>query len=482
MALRTAAEFEIGLQDGRVVFCGGERVDDVTQHPDLGIAVDHVALDFQLAEDREHRELMTWQDPDSGIACSRYFKVPENSADLLNRREMIERSTRLGSGVVLLVKEIGSDALFALDLVARQLDHQHGTEYTARVGAFRRHCMESDLTMAVAQTDVKGNRSLLPSQQEHPDYFVHIVEERPDGIVVRGAKAHTTCAPYVDELIALPTRALGSDDSAYAVAFAVPLNAPGLKLIASPLGAADTDAFHYPVSSKHRMVDSLTIFDDVFVPSERVFLKGEWQFAGALANAFVEFHRFTAVSYKPPLCDLFVGAAALLADLNGIERAGHVREKLTKLITYAETVRGLSLAAAYECRISDAGTAVPNVVYTNLAKHYFASNYHQAVAWVQDIAGGLVVTGPSSADLKNPETRPYVDRFLAGKAGASAEKRLRAFNLVRDLTASAFGGYNQLLAIHAEGSLEAQKITILRDYDVERCKSLANNAIGEVGS
>jgi aromatic ring hydroxylase len=231
------------------------------------------------------------------------------------------------------------------------------------------------------------------------------------------------------------------------------------------------------VSARHRLVDTLTVFDDVFVPNERVFLKGEWQAAGAVANTFVEFHRFTAISYKPPLCDLFIGAAALLAEYNGIERASHVREKLTKLITYAETVRGLSLAAAHQCRLDDAGIAVPNVVYTNLAKHYFASNYHQAVAWVQDIAGGLVVTGPSSADLENAETRPYIDRFLGGTAGTAPELRLRAFNLVRDLTASAFGGYNQLLAIHAEGSLEAQKITILRDYDVERCKELARVAI-----
>ncbi len=482
MALRTAAQYKAGLRDGRIVFSDGKRVEDVTQHKDLGIAVDHVSLDFELAEDPEHRDLMTWQEPGSDSVYSRYFKTPEGSSDLLNRREMIERSTRLGSGVVLLVKEIGSDALFALDLVARQLDRQFGTEYKTRVAAFHRHCMESDLTMAVAQTDVKGDRSLLPSQQEHPDYFVRIVEERKDGIVVRGAKAHTTCAPYVDELIVLPTRALEKDDSEYSVSFAVPVNTPGLKLIASPLGAADEDGFHYPISSKHRMVDSLTIFDDVFVPAERVFLKREWQYSGVLANAFVEFHRFTAISYKPPLCDLFIGAAALLAEFNGIERTSHVREKLTKLITYAETVRGLSLAAAHQCRVTDDGTAVPNVIYANLAKHYFASNYHQAVAWLQDIAGGLVVTGPSSADLENPQTRPYIERFFGGKAGTSTELRLRAFNLVRDLTASAFGGYNQLLAIHAEGSLEAQKITILRDYDIDRCKKLVRTVIEASGS
>ena len=481
MGLRTAEEYKQGLRDGRVVYSGGERVEDVTAHEDIGIGVDHVALDFDLAEDPEHEELMAWDDDESGERCSRYYKRPQDAQDLLNRREMIERSTRLGGGVVLLVKEIGTDALLALDLVSRVVDSKAGTDYNSRVTAFHEECKRRDLTLAVAQTDVKGDRSLLPSQQEHPDYYVHIVDERADGIVVRGAKAHTTCAPYVDELIILPTRALKEEDANCAVSFATPVNAPGVKLVASPFGSPEPNTFHHPVSSRHRMIDTLTIFDDVFIPNERVFLKGEWEAAGFLANTFVEFHRFTAVSYKPPLCDLFIGAAALLAEYNGIDRASHVREKMTKLITYTETVRGLSLAAAHDCRIAEHGVAVPNIIFTNLAKFHFANDYHQAVSWVQDIAGGLVVTGPSEADVRNPETRDYIERFLGGKKGVSTEDRLRAFNLVRDLTASTFGGYNELLAIHAEGSLEAQKITIFRDYDVQRCKELARVAIGVAG-
>ncbi len=478
MGLRSAAEFKEGLRDGRVVFYRGTRVEDVTTHHDLGIGVEHVALDFELAEDSDHQALMTWMDPGLNEQISRYFKTPVDSGDLLNRREMIERSTRLGGSVVLLIKEIGTDALFALDLVTEHLGKNAGGAYNERVQAFHQECKIRDLSLAVAQTDVKGDRSLNPSEQEHPDYYVRIVEEREDGIVVRGAKAHTTCAPYVDELIILPTRAVKEEDAAYAVSFAVPVNTPGLKLIASPFGSPPVSAFHHPISSEHRMIDTLTIFDDVFIPNERVFLKGEWQYAGPLANTFVEFHRFTAASYKPPLCDLFIGAAALLAQYNGVDKASHVREKLTKLITYAETVRGLTLAAAHDCRINDNGTAVPNIVLTNLAKFHFASNYHQAVSWVQDIAGGLVVTGPSEEDLQNPETKDYIEHFLGGGNGVGAEARLKAINLVRDLTASTFGGYNELLAIHAEGSLETQKITILRDYDVERCLQLAKEAIG----
>ncbi|MEE2658310.1 MAG: 4-hydroxyphenylacetate 3-hydroxylase N-terminal domain-containing protein [Candidatus Latescibacterota bacterium] len=477
MGLRTEQEYLDGLKDGRVVYYRGERVEDVTTHEDIGIGARHTALDFRLADDDDHRELFTYTD-DNGEAHSRYYKRPENIQDLLDRREMIERSTALGGSVVLLIKEIGTDALFALDMVTREVDRRSGTEYNTRVAAFHAHCQDHDLSLAVAQTDVKGDRSLLPSQQDHPDYFVRIVEEREDGIVVSGAKAHTTGTPLVDEIIVVPTRALGEEDAAYAVSFAVPVSTPGVKLLASPFGGDEPSPFHHPVSSQHRLIDTLTIFDKVFVPNERVFLKGEAQAAGFYANTFVEFHRFTAISYKPPLCDLFIGAAALLADYNGISKASHVREKLMKLIAWTETVRGLSLAAAYQCRITDFGLAVPNIIYSNLAKYAFASNYHEAMLHVQDIAGGLVVTGPSEQDMESPETRVLVDRYLGGRKGVTAEDRLKAMNLVRDLTASGFGGYNEFLAIHAEGSIEAQKITIFRDYDIDRCRKIVADTIG----
>jgi aromatic ring hydroxylase len=226
------------------------------------------------------------------------------------------------------------------------------------------------------------------------------------------------------------------------------------------------------VSSRHKIADTLTVFDDVFVPSERVFLCGETPYAGALALGFVEYHRFTAISYKLPLLDLMIGCAMLAAEANGIEKAAHVREKLSRLIAYRETVRALTVAAAHECT-TKAGLAVPNTTVTNIAKQYFAENYHAMVQRVQDIAGGLLVTMPSEADWKNPETKHYVEQYLGGKRGFGSINRLKLFNLIRDYFASDFGGYHELLAIHAEGSLEAQKITILRGFDAAGAKAFA---------
>jgi len=470
MALRTVEQYKESLRDGRVVYFRGHRVEDVTKHPVIGIAVNHAAIDYAMTHQPEHRDLTVYRDPGSGDEYSRYFKIPRVSEDLLKRSELIETSTRLGRTLVVLVKEIGTDCLFALHLIAKQMDEKLGTEYLPRVRALYEHCRENDLAMAVAQTDVKGDRSRGPAEQDHPDYYVRVVDRRPGGIVVRGAKVHTSVTPNANELFVIPTRNLTEADRDYAVSFCIPLNTPGLKQIASPYGAGHDSRFNHPISSRHKMMETLTIFDDVFVPNERVLMNGEWQFAGALAKTFVEFHRFTAISYKLPLLDLLTGSSLLIAEQNGIERAGHVREKLTWLISYAETVRMLTKMSAIRCTLKD-GIAVPDTAAVNIAKLHFASNYHQALMHVQDLTGGLLVTGPGEEDLKNPETGKYIERYLGGAVGVSGEHRLRTINLISDLTTGDFGGYQATLAIHAEGSLEAEKLTILREYDRERVKS-----------
>lgn len=476
MALKTREEHLAGLKDGRTVYFGGEKIEDVTAHPILGPAARHAAVDYALAEEPAHQELATYRDPQTDEAYSRYYKIPQGTEDLLKRRELIAAGTRAGKGVVPLVKEIGTDALFALHIVADYMDKHLGAEYLSRVRDYYEMCRAEDLAFAVAQTDTKGDRSKGPSEQPNPDYYVHIVERGEDGIVVRGAKAHTTAAPFADEMIVLPTRSMRERDADYAVSFAVPLDTPGLRLIAEVSSYAVNDNFDYPVSSEHKMVDTVTIFDDVFVPWERVFMAGEWQYAGALANTFVQFHRFTAAAYKLPMCELFIGAGQLIAGYNGIADKSHIREKLMELIAWTETTRGLLIAASLECELVEPGVAVPNTILTNIAKHHFATNYHQMVQNLQDIAGGLLATAPYRRDWDNEETGKDLDYYLGGVEGVSGRERVQAMNLIRDIAASGFGGYQEILSIHAEGSLAAQRITILRDYDVERCVRLARAA------
>ncbi|MHB8618530.1 MAG: 4-hydroxyphenylacetate 3-hydroxylase N-terminal domain-containing protein [Chloroflexota bacterium] len=323
MALRTADQYLASLRDSREVYFRGQRVPDVTEHPSIRLAIDHAAIDFRLADEPAHRELAVAQGERGPY--SRYFRLPTTARDLLDRSRLLELSTSLGATLVCLVKEIGTDCLFALHRVAQQADARFGTAYLPRVQTFYDYCRDRDLAMAVAQSDVKGDRSKGPSQQSDPDQYLRIVSRDSGGIVVRGCKVHTSVSVNANELLAIPTRQMAEADADYAVAFAIPMDTPGLKLIASPYDTHPKNSFEHPLSAAHKMFETMTVFDDVFVPWERVFLAGEWQMAGPLALGFVEYHRFTAISYKLPLVDLLTGASFAMAEYNGIGKAGHVR-------------------------------------------------------------------------------------------------------------------------------------------------------------
>ncbi|MBI2705139.1 MAG: gamma-aminobutyrate dehydratase [Actinobacteria bacterium] len=469
MALRTPDDYRASLRDGRTLFYRGQKVDDIYAHPELRVAVDHAAIDYEVAEDPAHRDLAVWKDPESGEDCSAYYKVPRSTEDLLNRSKLIETCTGLGGTMVTLIKEIGSDGLFAL------LRTVQG-ESLEKVQAFYERCRGGDLAVAVAQTDVKGDRSLSPHQQPDPDTYVHVVDRNDEGIVVRGAKCHTSISANADEIIVFPTRAMGADDADFAVAFAVPANAPGLSMYISSYGSGEPDEWAFPLSAKHKMLETLTVFDDVFVPWDRVFVCREPELAGPLALTFVEYHRFTAVSYKLPLVDLLVGAAAEIAQMNGVTKAGHIREKLTQLVIYAETVRALTHMAAIRAKVDErTGIAYPDPMTTNMAKYTFATRYHEALEYVQDIAGGLLVTGPGADDWSSDEVRPVLEKYFVGKAPAA--ERLRMINLISDLTTRDFGGYHAVLAVHAEGSIEAEKMQILRSYDAGPATTYARRLV-----
>ena len=470
MALRTPTQFLEGLNDGREVYYRGQRISSVIDHPELGVAARHAAIDFKLAEDSQARDLAVRVE--SGEEYSAYYAIPRNASDLLARSKLIELGTTAGATLVLLVKEIGTDALLAL---RRVLGRHKEAQALDRLETFHQNCRHRDLALAVAQTDVKGDRSKRPSEQSDPDLYVRVVEKRQDGIVVRGAKVHTSCTPYVDEVIVLPSRSMGAGDEQWSVAFAVPTATKGLKLYASDFLHGTDDAFTRPISTKHKMIETLTVFDNVFVPWDRVFFEGRPDLAGAAALTFVEFHRFTAVSYKLPLLDALVGSAIAVARANGIDRAGHVRDKLTWLGGYAETVRGLTELAALRFEVEE-GVAFPHVFTTNMAKWTFARDFHRALETVQDLAGGLLATGPAGSDWESPEVRPVLEKYFRG--AWPADKRLALLNLVGELTTRLYGGYQAVLAIHAEGSVEAEKLAMLRAYDPSRALSIAMRLAG----
>lgn len=474
--LQTEGAYYESINDGRRIFYRGELVPDTVNHPIFGKAIHHAAVDFRMAHDPNYRELAVIEGADP---YSRYYHIPQSVEDLKKRRDLIAEGTRLGGTVVPLIHEIGTDALFGLMEATFELDRVQGSEYYQRVRQFWESARHHDWALAVAQTDVKGDRSLRPADQINPDVYVHIVDRSSEGIRVSGTKAHTSVSINAQWLIVLPTREMRPEDADYAVAFAVPLNAPGLTLIASPYLGQSLDEGEHPLSARHKMVETLTHFDNVFIPWEHVFMAGEHSAAGALAKAFVEFHRFTAVSYKLPLLDTLVGTASLLARYNGVHKARHVQAALGDLVIYATTVRSLLDNAADQGEHIQPDLFRPNIPLVNLAKYHFATGLHQAFHHVQDIAGGLLVTGPASQDWDNPELRPILQTALSGH-NVDGEERIRVMNLASDLVASDLAAYHLVLAVHAEGSIEAERMTIVRGFDWAAAEAEAQRLAGSI--
>ncbi len=476
--LRTADDYIKSLRDGRVVYYQGKKVDDVTSHKVLKVTVKHASELYTLQADKEYEAITVVNDDKYG-KISKFYQIPRNAEDLNARFDLIYKTTEYGRGVFNIVKAIGSDALFALMISSAKVDKKYGTNYSSRVANFYEYVVKNDLALAVAQTDVKGNRTKRPSQQQDPDMYVHIVERNEKGIIVRGAKAHSTQAAVANEIIVIPSRNMLEDDKEYAVAFAVPPSTPGLKMISKPLKSVE-DAMNdesLVMGLNNAESETITIFDNVFVPWERVFLAGEWDFAGLTAVMFPTYHRFTAIAYRSATASLILGLAKLLAESNGVSGASHIRRDIVDLIMYKESLRSAGISAAYKgSKDSETGVFVSNMIYTNTGKLYANVHYTDIIRSTIDVAGGLAATLPSYDDLKNPETSDLLRKYLAGATG-NVDDRFKLFNTTKYLISS----LNALLTtamLHAEGSIEASIIELFRSYDYTGDEALARYASG----
>jgi 4-hydroxybutyryl-CoA dehydratase/vinylacetyl-CoA-Delta-isomerase len=474
VAIRTPQEYLQSLRDGRVVYCEGDKVKDVTTHPLLKIAANACALDYAIPLNPEFRDKFVTKD-EAGEDVSFVFTPAKSADDIMHSREIVQLMARVRFGQAGGAKFTGVDALHALTVASKVIDKATGKDYSARVEAYRKYLLKNDSAIVACMTDVKGDRSVRPSrQQPHQDYYVRIVDENTKGIVVRGAKMHISHAACANEMIVLPCRAMSEEDKDYAVAFAIPVNTKGVTIINSEETAVEYgNDFNYPISSSMYSASGLVVFDDVFVPMEKVFLKKEWQFSARYTYLFADFHRLSADSYTCAELEVLVGLAALLAEYNGLERVPHIVDKLAWLMLYSEGVDALGKAAAAFC-VKEPGTDLvyPNPMYSNIAKFHFAENFHQAVKYVQDIGGGLAANTPSSKDFLNPETRPLMEKYFGGKAGVATENRLRAMHLVKDLTSS----WKTAATINAEGSLATQRLSVYAQADWERYKAAAKRA------
>ncbi|MCP4754408.1 MAG: 4-hydroxybutyryl-CoA dehydratase [Proteobacteria bacterium] len=454
MGLISVKQYMESLNDGRIVYYKGEKVENVATHPNLSVCADLMAIDYEMCENPKYRDLAVMKDPETGSEISRYYYKPQNADDLLKSHALIVKATELGDGYIPLAHDIGADALNAIEITANMMGNP---DYIERISKYRKVLQEQDLATCAAVTDVKGDRMLRPSdpEQAHPDFNVRVVEKNDDGIVVRGAKVHITGAAYCNDIIAIPCHAMTEADTDYAVAFAIPVNTKGIKQVCRPF-TSHISSLEFPNSRPLRVhTDSLIIFDDVLVPWERVFLCGEVKFAATMVYNFALMHRRTGCSYRIPLSEQLVGAGAAIAEYNGISRADHVKEKLVDLVIYLETLKSLSKTACYDF-VMRGGVAVPNPIATNMAKYHFAHNYHDIVKIVEDLAGGLLVTAPTYKDYRLPELHDDIDKYLQANKNVSTENRLRMFDLIRRITSADL----ETICLHGEGSPMAERMTI----------------------
>lgn len=476
MALRTAEEYKKGLHDGRKVFILGNPVPDVTEDPYIKVGVETAAFDFLMGHDPELQNIAVMEDPETGEKVSAYFEMPDYPEAVGKRHELVKAACYFADGALPFVKDVGTDIINGLTAVAKIMGND---TYLRRINDYRWLCARNDLSMAGLVTDVKGDRSKSPSEQEAPDYYLRIVDETEDEIVVSGAKAHITAGAYVDEFLVIPTRSMNEAEGDYAVAFAVPADTDGIIQICRPNFRYE-DKYHFPTPHPKRgHVESLVIFDNVRVPMDRVFMLRDWQFAQYVAYAFSAFHRYTAVTYKIPILEYMTGLGMMAAEANGIQKSSHIKDRFVEMIQYTETTKALAKAAHGDPEnFGGSGLYVANRLNSNMAKLHFASNFHEFIRNIQDIAGGMLVTQPTYQDWKHEDLHPYLQKYMGGAGNFTAEERMKLMSMLHHMVASDFSGWHEVCTIHAEGSFAAQKMMLLAEAPMEMYKEKARKAVG----
>ena len=447
-AMITSAEF---LKRRRAnspnVYMYGNKIDVPVDHPQLHTTFKAVGVAYDMALEPEYQDLMTIVSPITGKRVNRYNAPYQSNEDLLTKVDMI-RTMISTTGCPCVCRCVGSDALSTIGITSYDVDQAFGTEYYQRYLEFVKYCQENDITAAGAVTDAKGDRSLRPHQQPDPDVYVHVVEKKKDGIVVRGAKSCITNGAVSDELVVIPGRGLTEKDADFAVAFSIPSDAEGITQLTVGKGPGRESKMENPVARRYAFSDSLIIFDNVFVPWERVFLCGEWQFGGGMGALFGNFHRLSHCGCIPGRLDLTIGASSLMAKYNGVRNKGHVINKLVDLVANAEMVYACGITAAVKGVRTPSGIYAPGVMYSNIGKLTESEHTTALIAPVADICGGIISTLPSEADYFAPETHDIMNKYLVGASGVKTEDRIRAIHLVagpyhnQDCGGwSCFGGY-----------------------------------------
>jgi len=476
MGIKNGTEYIESLRNRNLeVYVLGERVAEPVDHPIIRPSINALAETYDLAVSEP--ELASACSEITGESVNRFLHIAGSANDLVLQNKMQRRLGQLTG--TCFQRCVGMDALNALHSVTYEIDRKHGTPYHKRFLDFVGEMQRANYVIGGAMTDPKGDRSKAPHQQADPDLFVRVVKRDEKGITIRGAKAHQTGCLNSHWLVVMPTMRLGEADRDYAVVAALPVETPGLMFIYgrqscdTRSGESDMDAGNARFAGQ----EALVVFDDVFIPWEKVLMDGEFEFAASLVERFTCYHRRSYVC-KTGLGDVLIGATAASAEYNGVPNVSHIKDKLVEMTHLNESIYAAGIAASYQAQQLDSGVFICDSMLANVCKHNVTRFPFELGRLAQDIAGGLVATMPSEKDLDNPRTGPLLRKYLATGKGVQVEHRMRMLRLIENMTMgrNAVGYLTE--SLHGAGSPQAQRIQIARQMQLDVKKQLARNLAG----
>ncbi|MDR1043276.1 MAG: 4-hydroxyphenylacetate 3-hydroxylase family protein [Clostridiales Family XIII bacterium] len=490
MALMTGEQYIESLRKlNTQVYMFGQKIDNWVDHPIIRPSINCLKMTYDLAQDPEHEDLLTATSNLTGARINRFSHLHQSTDDL---RKKVKMQRLLGQKTASCFQRcVGMDAFNAVFSTTFEMDKTHGTSYHERFKNYLIYIQENDLVVDGAMTDPKGDRGKSQGAQADPDLFVHIVEKRDDGIVVRGAKAHQTGSINSHEHLIMPTQAVSEDDKKYAVSFAVPSDAEGLFMIYGRQSCdtrklekdADVDLGNKQFGGQ----EALVVFDDVFVPWDRVFMCEEAGFSNMLVERFAGYHRQSYGGCKVGVGDVIIGAAALAADYNGAAKASHVKDKLIEMTHLNETLYCCGIACSAEGYPTEAGNYQIDLLLANVCKQNVTRFPYEIIRLAEDIAGGLMVTMPAQSDFRSDLNVPtksgltigqWTNKFFVGVDGVPTENRMRVLRFIENIALGTSAVGYRTESMHGAGSPQAQRIMIARQGNIAAKKELAKAIAG----
>lgn len=476
MGLMTGAQYveSIRRMGSRNVYYMGEKIENTLEHPVLRPSTNCIIESYDMAQKPEYEDLMTAHSELIGEKVNRFNHIHMSVADLSKKVKMQRlMGQRTGMCYQRCVTMDGANAFYC---TTYDIDQKYGTHYFENFLTFFKRVQREDLFVCAGITDPKGDRSKHPREQADPDLFLHVVERKPDGVVINGAKLHLTSCVNAHEIFVMPTMSLAPGDEDYAIAFAIPMDTPGITMIIGRNASDLRKKYGSEIdcgNATYGGIEAVTVFDHVFVPYERIFLNGETDFAGTLVDRFASYHRNSYGGCKAGVGDTLIGASCLYADYCGTAKAAHIKDKLVEMTHLNETLYCGGIASSAEGYKMPAGNYIVDSMLANSCKLNVTRFPYEICHLAEEIAGGLLVTAPSGADFANEATGDYLRKYLQGANGVSAENKIRILRYIETMCIGTGAVGYRTESMHGAGSPAAQKINIARYANFSGKKELA---------